>query len=153
MPNWCEGTLKVRGEFADVKRWVEENLSVYQTKIENGKRNQVKDIDGVQALSVARRFCRNCARERNRIFMQEKRAALRRTAQPADWNDVTETISNLVDPKPGVCYVVRNRITGRVLADRQNQVIYFPDVATADNYLDRHYQNRFAYRLERRYGV
>lgn len=80
-----------------------------------------------------------------------KRAALKRAAQPAGWNDVTETISNLVDPKPGVCYVVRNRITGRVLADRQNQVIYFPDVATADNYLGRHYQNRFAYRLERRY--
>ena len=113
----------------------------------------------VQALCIARRFCRNCARERNRIFMQEKRAALKRAsqperaAQPADWNDVTETISNLVDPKPGVCYVVRNRITGRVLADRQNQVIYFPDVATADNYLDRHYQNRSVYRLERRYGV
>ena len=113
----------------------------------------------VQALSIARRFCRNCARERNRIFMQEKRAALKRAsqperaAQPADWNDVTETISNLVDPKPGVCYVVRNRITGRVLADRQNQVIYFPDVATADNYLDRHYQCREAYELVWRYGV
>ena len=74
-----------------------------------------------------------------------------RAAQPADWNDVTETISNLVDPKPGVCYVVRNRISGRVLADRQNQVIYFPDVATAYNYLDRHYQCGEAYRLERRY--
>ena len=107
----------------------------------------------VQALSIARRFCQNCARERNRIFMQEKRAALKRASQPAGWNDVTETISNLVDPKPGVCYVVRNRITGRVLADRQNQVIYFPDVATADNYLDRHYQCGEAYRLERRYGV
>ena len=111
----------------------------------------------VQTQRITRRFCRNCARERNRIFMQEKRAALKRAsqperaAQPADWNDVAETISNLVDPKPGVCYVVRNRITGRVLADRQNQVIYFPDVATADNYLDRHYQCREAYRLERRY--
>ena len=99
----------------------------------------------VHALSVARRFCRNCARERENRFRREKRAALRREAQPVGWN--------LVDPKPGVCYVVRNRITGRVLADRQNQVIYFPDVATAYNYLGRHYQNRFAYRLERRYGV
>lgn len=113
----------------------------------------------VQTQRITRRFCRNCARERNRIFMQEKRAALKRAsqperaAQPADWNDVTETISNLVDPKPGVCYVVRNRITGRVLADRQNRVIYFPDVATAYNYLGRHYQNRSVYRLERRYGV
>lgn len=105
----------------------------------------------VPALSIARRFCRNCARERENRFRREKRAALKRASQPAGWNDVTETISNLVDPKPGVCYVVRNRITGRVLADRQNRVIYFPDVATADNYLDRHYQNRFAYRLERRY--
>lgn len=107
----------------------------------------------VQVLSVARRFCRNCARERENRFRREKRAALRREAQPVGWNDVTETIRNLVDPKPGVCYVVRNRITGRVLADRQNRVIYFPDVATAYNYLGRHYQNRFAYRLERRYGV
>lgn len=107
----------------------------------------------VQALSIARRFCQNCARERNRIFMQEKRAALKRAAQPASWNDVTETISNLVDPKPGVCYVIRSRITGRVLADWQNQVIYFPDVATADNYLDRHYQCREAYELVWRYGV
>ena len=107
----------------------------------------------VQTQRITRRFCQNCARERNRIFMQEKRAALKRAAQPASWNDVTETISNLVDPKPGVCYVVRNRITGRVLADRQNQVIYFPDVATADNYLDRHYQCREAYELVWRYGV
>ena len=107
----------------------------------------------VQALSIARRFCRNCAKERNRIFMQEKRAALKRAAQLAGWNDVTETISNLVGPQPGVCYVVRSRISGRVLADRRNQVIYFPDVATAYNYLGRHYQNRSVYRLERRYGV
>ncbi len=113
----------------------------------------------VQTQRITRRFCRNCARERNRIFMQEKRAALKRAsqperaAQPADWNDVTETISNLIDPKPGVCYVVRNHISGRVLADRQNRVIYFPDVATAYNYLGRHYQNRSVYRLERRYGV
>lgn len=107
----------------------------------------------VQTQRITRRFCRNCARERENRFRREKRAALKRASQPAGWNDVTETISNLVDPKPGVCYVVRNRITGRVLADRQNRVIYFPDVATAYNYLGRHYQNRFAYRLERRYGV
>lgn len=112
----------------------------------------------VQTQRITRRFCRNCARERNRIAVQEKRAALKcaalkREAQPAGWNDVTETISSLIDPKPGVCYVVRNRISGRVLADRQNQVIYFPDVATADNYLGRHYQNRSVYRLERRYGI
>ena len=98
----------------------------------------------VQTQRITRRFCRNCAKER---------AALKRAAQPAGWNDVTETISNLIDPKPGVCYVVRNRISGRVLADRQNQVIYFPDVATADNYLDRHYQCREAYELVWRYGV
>lgn len=111
----------------------------------------------VQTQRITRRFCRNCARERESRFRREKRAALKRAsqperaAQPADWNDVTETISNLVDPKPGVCYVVRNRITGRVLADRQNRVIYFPDVATAYNYLGRPYQCGEAYRLERRY--
>lgn len=113
----------------------------------------------VQTQRITRRFCRNCARERENRFQREKRAALKRAsqperaAQPADWNDVTETISNLIDPKPGVCYVVRNRISGRVLADRQNQVIYFPDVATADNYLDRHYQRRESYELVWRYGV
>lgn len=50
MPNWCEGTLKVRGELEDVKRWVEENLSVYRTKFENGKGNLIKDVDGVEVI-------------------------------------------------------------------------------------------------------
>ena len=29
MPNWCEGTLKVRGAFENVKRWLKECLTVY----------------------------------------------------------------------------------------------------------------------------
>ena len=32
MPNWCEGTLKVRGKFEDVKRWAKENITVYNGK-------------------------------------------------------------------------------------------------------------------------
>lgn len=32
MPNWCEGTLKVRGKFEDVKRWAKENITVYNVK-------------------------------------------------------------------------------------------------------------------------
>ena len=33
MPNWCEGTLKIRGNFEDVKRWAKENIEVHRTKI------------------------------------------------------------------------------------------------------------------------
>lgn len=33
MPNWCEGTFKVRGNFEDIKRYVKENLKVYESKI------------------------------------------------------------------------------------------------------------------------
>ena len=29
MPNWCEGTLKVRGTFENVRRWLKECLTVY----------------------------------------------------------------------------------------------------------------------------
>lgn len=39
MPNWVEGTLKVRGKFEDVKRWAKENLIVYRMQI-------TKDSDG-----------------------------------------------------------------------------------------------------------
>ena len=33
MPNWCEGTFKVRGNLEDIKRYVKENLKVYESKI------------------------------------------------------------------------------------------------------------------------
>jgi hypothetical protein len=29
MPNWCEGTLKVRGKKSDIAKWVRENVTVY----------------------------------------------------------------------------------------------------------------------------
>lgn len=32
MPNWCEGTLKVRGNLKNIKRWVKENLKCYEHK-------------------------------------------------------------------------------------------------------------------------
>lgn len=39
MPNWCEGTFKVRGNFEDIKRYVKENIKVYEPKI-------IKEPDG-----------------------------------------------------------------------------------------------------------
>lgn len=39
MPNWCEGTLKVRGKMIDVAKWVKENVVAYSyewKKNENG---------------------------------------------------------------------------------------------------------------------
>ena len=32
MPNWCEGTLKVRGKLENIRRWVKENLKCYEHK-------------------------------------------------------------------------------------------------------------------------
>jgi hypothetical protein len=29
MPNWCEGTLKVRGKKSDITRWIRENVVAY----------------------------------------------------------------------------------------------------------------------------
>lgn len=35
MPNWCEGTLKVRGKKSDIVKWVKENLIAYSLKLSN----------------------------------------------------------------------------------------------------------------------
>lgn len=32
MPNWCEGTFKVRGKIKDIRCWVKENLSCYKAE-------------------------------------------------------------------------------------------------------------------------
>lgn len=37
MPNWCEGTLKVRGKFEDLKRFCKENFQVWKTNLDPEK--------------------------------------------------------------------------------------------------------------------
>lgn len=37
MPNWCEGTLKVRGKFENVKRFCKEVFEVWDTKFDPKK--------------------------------------------------------------------------------------------------------------------
>lgn len=39
MPNWCEGTLKVRGKIENIRSWVKENITCY-------KNEWVKTADG-----------------------------------------------------------------------------------------------------------
>lgn len=49
MPNWCEGTLKLRGKFADLKRFVLEGLRVvnlFGEDVENGY--EVKSNDDTE---------------------------------------------------------------------------------------------------------
>lgn len=37
MPNWCEGSLKIRGKFEDVKKFLKEELRVYDVENLNGE--------------------------------------------------------------------------------------------------------------------
>lgn len=58
MPNWCEGTSKIRGDIKNVERWCTENINVYSYSIKDGNysiqrdnNNPVKidvDIDEIQ---------------------------------------------------------------------------------------------------------
>lgn len=67
MPNWCEGTLKVRGKIENIKRWVKENLKCYEHKyittnsgkveyqsieIENAIIDEFPDIDEEYCLNI-----------------------------------------------------------------------------------------------------
>ncbi len=36
MPNWCKGTLKIKGNIKDVERWCKENINVYSHSFKNG---------------------------------------------------------------------------------------------------------------------
>lgn len=36
MPNWCEGTLKIRGNIKNVERWCKENINVYSYSFKDG---------------------------------------------------------------------------------------------------------------------
>ncbi len=36
MPNWCEGDLKIRGNFKNVAQWCRENINIYGFSLDNG---------------------------------------------------------------------------------------------------------------------
>ena len=54
MPNWCEGTLKVRGKKSDITRWVKENVVAYTHKWEHpeGKMPYLNSIPKPDAVKV-----------------------------------------------------------------------------------------------------
>ena len=45
MPNWCEGSLKVRGSYENLKRFCREAFSVYEPKMIDGDLEHVKNPD------------------------------------------------------------------------------------------------------------
>lgn len=47
MPNWCEGTLKIRGSYNDIARWCKDNLHVYRERHKNGDWETYVDEDMV----------------------------------------------------------------------------------------------------------
>ena len=48
MPNWCEGTLKVRGKLKDVAQWVKENVSVFHSGFVKDQNGKIKGIEEVE---------------------------------------------------------------------------------------------------------
>lgn len=49
MPNWCEGSLKIRGKKSDITRWVRENVVAYTHNWESGR---LKSIPHPEAVTV-----------------------------------------------------------------------------------------------------
>lgn len=45
MPNWCEGTLKVRGKLENVQRWCNENIKVYNCHFNQDDNNWENVLD------------------------------------------------------------------------------------------------------------
>ena len=45
MPNWCEGTLKIRGNIKNVERWCKENINVYIHSFKDGNYSMQRDND------------------------------------------------------------------------------------------------------------
>lgn len=42
MPNWCEGDLKVRGQYADIKKFLKNELKQYISKFEDGELKSIE---------------------------------------------------------------------------------------------------------------
>lgn len=45
MPNWCEGTLKIRGNVKNVERWCKENINIYIHSFKDGNYSMQRDND------------------------------------------------------------------------------------------------------------
>lgn len=45
MPNWCEETLKVRGDIKNVERWCKENINVYSHSFKDGNYSVFRDTE------------------------------------------------------------------------------------------------------------
>ncbi len=45
MPNWCEGTLKIRGDIKNVERWCKENINIYSHSFKDGNYSMQRDND------------------------------------------------------------------------------------------------------------
>lgn len=52
MPNWCEGSIKVRGRFEDVVKFFKEGIHCWNVKWENGGISEIINPDGIEYVSV-----------------------------------------------------------------------------------------------------
>ena len=50
MPNWCEGTLKVRGKFENIKRFCKEVFQVWDTKFD--PENGFVEVQNKEAITI-----------------------------------------------------------------------------------------------------
>lgn len=53
MPNWCKGTLKIRGNIKNVERWCKENINIYKrSRTEDGIYVPLIDIDNPIKINI-----------------------------------------------------------------------------------------------------
>ncbi len=52
MPNWCEGTLKVRGDIKNVERWCKENINVYSHGFKDGNYSTWRDTENPVKIGI-----------------------------------------------------------------------------------------------------
>ena len=52
MPNWCEGTLKIRGDIKNVERWCKENINVYSYSFKDGNYFIQRDAENPVKIDV-----------------------------------------------------------------------------------------------------
>lgn len=52
MPNWCEGTLKIRGSIKNVERWCKENINVYSHSFKDGNYTICRDTENPVKIDV-----------------------------------------------------------------------------------------------------
>lgn len=53
MPNWCEGTLKIRGNIENVERWCKENINIYKWLVKkDGTYVSQLDVDNPIKINI-----------------------------------------------------------------------------------------------------